>query len=492
MAIASLKESNRFDEGSIVYHSLRKVFILKETKLEEDEINRILSEYDDILGKQLVNLDTRYNKEECFIHRLARESHVQLLQHFVNIGCDVNVQSKDGNTASHFIVEIGDSDSTREMLEILYDNGADFSIQNQSGFSSVDLAGYRLSKFMQQLMSSKTNDNGNDDNNNNNEEKHSFNQDEILSTFNILDRTKNGLLSLAELRDTLNKLNFNISDDLLDYMFNLVDNSGDGQVSLDEFEQFVKQIINSSSNNKNKNKNTNDNDNSNKKHKISSISIDFIFESRKNNKNDKNYTLIDVDNIGKVLQRCEITNNFTKLNRLFKTYFCVESNNIHSYSNWERFYNAFKSKNVNKSHHELENDENKERKHKKRLKKIFYSFSEEHGKLVNGRLLFICLAGVAAQFSSEFMDKSQLTGLRGQFIFELLDVDQNGTIGLFELEWLLRAACIFEKNEDEVKRKALLLCTAAGAKGSNGKVTQQAFIEILERFPNIIFPKMML
>merc|ERR1712130_813015 len=94
------------------------------------------------------------------------------------------------------------------------------------------------------------------------------------------------------------------------------------------------------------------------------------------------HNLTDAVSIAKILKKCDL--NFTKLERLYQLYF-INSNSklIHTYTKFEEFIKAFKSA---------------ENRYKKKLKRLFYSFSEEHTKFVNGRLLFICLASILGQY----------------------------------------------------------------------------------------------
>ena len=66
-----------------------------------------------------------------------------------------------------------------------------------------------------------------------------FTNDEIKSSFQILDLDKNGYLGAAEIRHVLICMGELVTDDEIDMMINMLDTNGDGQVSLDEFSSMV-------------------------------------------------------------------------------------------------------------------------------------------------------------------------------------------------------------------------------------------------------------
>ena len=147
------------------------------------------------------------------------------------------------------------------------------------------------------------------------------------------------------------------------------------------------------------------------------------------------HNLIDGVSIANILKKCDL--NFTKLDRIYQLYFVTNDN--YTFTEFEQFIKAFK---------------NAENKYKKKLKRLFYTFSEENTKLVNGRLLFICLAGILAQYKTHFNTLDELSKIRADFVFKLLDTDNVGTIDIFQISWLLRAASIFTKNEQEILRQS--------------------------------------
>eukprot|EP00484_Ammonia_sp_Unknown_P025299 CAMPEP_0197048466 /NCGR_PEP_ID=MMETSP1384-20130603/23817_1 /TAXON_ID=29189 /ORGANISM="Ammonia sp." /LENGTH=499 /DNA_ID=CAMNT_0042480609 /DNA_START=6 /DNA_END=1505 /DNA_ORIENTATION=- len=486
------------DRANIAYHALTKAFVLYED-IPESLIQDLLVLYDGVLSNFEVNLDKAYDGDMCFIHRLAQLAHFELIENFIDLGIDINAKSKsDGSTAAHYIVKHGDSESTRKLLQFLLENGADFNIANDAGFSALDLCGYKLSRFVQQLQAEHPVQ----------VPCYDFSKDDIQQTFGIFDRTKTGYLSIAEIKHTIYhlKLGFNVSDSLMDYMFSLCDTSGDGQISLHEFEKMVQKTINGVRRPLfddaklaqffRKKIQTQEEDRN--------IPLDFVFIPRnirneialqKANKHnqasdDKEseqesetvnawiniepaHGLIDGESIANILKQCDL--NFTKLERIYQLYFTNNGRLHHTYTKFEEFMKAFKSA---------------ENKYKKKLKRLFYTFSEEHTKLVNGRLLFICLAGVLAQYTTHFdATLEDLARVRADFVFRLLDVHNEQTIGLFEIAWLLRAGAIFSKTEDEILKKSQLLLTAAGAKRLGERVQKDSFNEVVLRFPSIIFTK---
>jgi len=327
----------------------------------------------------------------------------------------------------------------------------------------------------------------------------------MKKTFELFDRTQTGYVSISEIRDTISLLNlgFNVSDNLLDYMFRLCDVTGDGQISLHEFQSMVKHQINGVQ------RPIYDDAKlaqlfrkkiENQVH-IRNIPLDFIFiprnvqndiasqaENRERKVDDDEdgaaervrfvniepaHKLIDAEAIAKIIKKCDL--NFTKLERLYQLYFTSSSNAMdHTYTKFEEFMKAFKSA---------------ESKYKKKLKRLFYTFSEEHTKFVNGRLLFMCLAGILAQYATHFATLEELAKIRADFVFKLLDVNGEETLDIFQIAWLLRATSIFTKTEDEIVKKAQLLLTASGAKGYGERVQKKSFNEVVLRFPSIIFMK---
>ena len=225
------------DRVSLAYHALKKAFVINK-ELTQDSIKDILILYDDVLSSNKVNLDKPYDGDQCFIHKLAKLQNIKLIEIFINLGIDLNSKTiKEGNTPSHIITQNGDSELTRNILKLLINYNADLSIQNENGFSALDLCGYKLSRFVQELQK---------ENPTKTQDIYDFNKDDIKKTFNLFDRTKTGYISISEIKDTIYhlKLGFNVSDNLLDYMFRLCDVSGDGQISLHEFQSMVKKQIN--------------------------------------------------------------------------------------------------------------------------------------------------------------------------------------------------------------------------------------------------------
>eukprot|EP01084_Bolivina_argentea_P296175 510048_1 len=477
------EEQLMLDRVSLCYHELKKLFVMND-EIHEDAIQKLLESYDDILRTNEVNLDKQYNGEQCFIHKLAKQQHTRLIENFIDLGIDINSTSKDGSTAAHFIVQNGDSEITRNILSLLIQHKADLTIENENGFSAMDLCGYKLSRFVQQLQKENPQQ----------VSLYDFNKQDIKNTFDIFDRTKTGYISIAEIKDTIYHLDlgFNVSDNLLDYMFRICDISGDGQISSHEFSTMVKKNINGIQRpihqsaklaqlfRKKIESQTH----------IKNIPLDFIFIPRNIQNNNVNemketqkystwinveptHNLIDAQSVVKIIKKCDL--NFTKLERLYQLYFNKHSGDInHTYTTFEDFMKAFKSA---------------ENKYKKKLKRLFYSFSEEHIKYINGRLLFICLAGILAQFKTHFMTLDELSKTRADFVFKLLDVNNEGTIDMFQIAWLLRAANLFTKSEQEILRKSQLLLTASGAKGYGERVKKESFNEVVLRFPSIVFIK---
>lgn len=484
------------DRVTLAYHSLKKVFVIN-AEMDEKTIQDLLKLYDDIFSTNQVNLDKPFDGDQCFIHKLAKLQQHRLLENFIDLGVDLNAASSDGSTAAHYIVQIGDSEETRNILSLLIKHDADLSIQNDNGFSPLDLCGYKLTRFVKKLQEE-------------NPKKiafYDFSKKDMKETFTLFDRTQTGYVSISEIRDTIFQLNlgFNVSDNLLDYMFRLCDVTGDGQISLHEFQSMVKHQINGVQ------RPIYDDAKlaqlfrkkiENQVH-IRNIPLDFIFiprnvrndiasqaenrESKVDDADDEDggtamvkwtniepaHKLIDAEAMAKIIKKCDL--NFAKLDRLYQLYFTSSSNAMHhTYTKFEEFMKAFKSA---------------ESKYKKKLKRLFYTFSEEHVKYVNGRLLFICLAGILAQYATHVATLEDLARKRAEFVFKLLDVNNEETLGIFQIAWLLRASSIFTKTEDEILKKAQLLLTASGAKGYGERVQKKSFNEVVLRFPSIIFMK---
>ena len=453
-----------------------------------------------------MNLDKPYDGDQSFLHKLAKQQHTRLMENFIDLGVDVNAATNsDGSTAAHYIVQTGDSQTTRDIITLLIKHDADLTIKNDNEFSPLDLCGYRMSKFVQKLQ----------DENPKKVSLYEFSKQDVKSTFNLLDRTQTGYVSIAEIRDTLFHLDlgFNVSDNLLDYMFRLCDVTGDGQISMHEFLSMVKHHINGVA------RPIHDDaklaqlfrKKIEKQMHIRNVPLDFIFiprnienniaahksggnpESKVDN-DDKSmldmehwvniepaHNLVDAASIAKILKKCGL--NFTKLERLYQLYFTSTSAQIHhTYTKFEDFMKAFK---------------NAESRYKKKLKRLFYTFrfvkcicslrlncgymsflcfshSEEHTKCCNGRLLFICLAGILGQYATHFATLEELAKIRAEFVFKLLDVNNEESIDIFQIAWLLRASSLFRKTEDEVLRKAQLLLTASGAKGYGEQVQKES------------------
>lgn len=492
VGVETAHEQLVLDRVTLAYHVLKKAFVIND-EITKESIQDILILYDDVFSTHQVNLDKPYNGDQCFIHKLAKQQNIKLIENFIDLGININAKTNnDGNTASHYIVQNGDSDLTRNILTLLIKHNADLSLQNENGFSPLDLCGYKLSRFVQQLQKEHPTEIS----------FYDFSKDDMKKTFNTFDRTKTGYISISEIKDTIYhlKLGFNVSDNLLDYMFRLCDTSGDGQISLHEFQSMVKRNINGVQKPVLKDEKLTQlfKKKIQTQIHIKNIPLDFIFIPRniqnhiaslKNDdeikkdesKDDESGTnwiniepahnLIDAASISKILKKCDL--NFTKLERIYQLYF-TNNNTKHTYTEFEEFMKAFK---------------NAENKYKKKLKRLFYSFSEEHTKYVNGRLLFICLAGILGQYATHFASLDELAKVRAEFVFKLLDVNNEQTIDIFQIAWLLRAASIFTKTEDEIIRKSQLLLTASGAKGYGERVKKDNFNEVVLRFPSIIFIK---
>jgi len=489
-----MAENLVLDRITLAYHSLKKVFVIN-AEMDEKTVQDLLKLYDDIFSTNQVNLDKPYDGDQCFIHKLAQQQHHRLLENFIDLGVDLNAASSDGSTAAHYVVQIGESEATRNILSLLIKHGADLNIQNDNGFSPLDLCGYKLTRFVKKLQ----------EQNPKKVEFYDFSKKEQKDAFTMFDRTQTGYVSIAEIRDTISqlKLGFNVSDNLLDYMFRLCDVTGDGQISMHEFQSMVKHNINGEQRPCDDAKLAQLFRKKIENQHIRNIPLDFIFIPRNirndialqaNNTESKvddgdedrdtaervrwvniepAHKMIDAEAIAKIIKKCDL--NFTKLERLFQLYFTSSNNKMdHSYTKFEEFMKAFKSA---------------ESKYKKKLKRLFYTFSEEHTKFANGRLLFMCLAGILAQYATHFATLEELAKIRADFVFKMLDVNNEETLDIFQIAWLLRATSIFTKTEDEIVKKAQLLLTASGAKGYGERVHKKSFNEVVLRFPSIIFMK---
>merc|ERR1711964_347854 len=111
----------------------------------------------------------------------------------------------------------------------------------------------------------------------------------------------------------------------------------------------------------------------------------------------------------------------------------------------------------------------------KSYKKVFDAFCEEGEKKTNARLMALAIAGVLGQMNTKFSSTEQLTRQRSEFVFLMLDVNKTGYLTFTDLQWLLRAASLFQKPMEEVNKKAQLLLTAAGARGNSDRIKAKAF-----------------
>ena len=67
-------------------------------------------------------------------------------------------------------------------------------------------------------------------------------EDELLHEFKVLDLDEDGFISIGNLREALDNLEMDISDEGIEMMIALVDINGDGQIDYEEFVKLLSMI----------------------------------------------------------------------------------------------------------------------------------------------------------------------------------------------------------------------------------------------------------
>merc|ERR1719419_1932517 len=286
-----------------------------------------------------------------------------------------------------------------------------------------------------------------------------FTEEECKEVFHELDVNRDGLISMNELSFVMRqpelfeaergvdmKVDY-VDDKVMDSMFRMADKTGEGQIDFDEFKSMVFTDINGYVP-----KMIDDDDEKEDDHDMPDLPADYIYIPKQKK------TRAKINDVALLCKGAKLT--LTK----FKS-----KNALH-------LYNA---------------QDKKQKKLNKARRRVFDAFCEDGWTLCNGRLLAMCVAGVLGQISDGIGNKDLMEKRRAEYLFDLLDIKKKATVSEEELKWMFKACSLFLKGGKDVDRRSQLLITAAGAKGTHGRIDKECFVKVLKRFPNVIFPRVL-
>jgi len=453
------KPEAEHNAGVDAFRRLRKLCLLGEQKFNEKAMVKLLKQYAPLVKEGVLNIDMPYDLKtlRCLIHVAALHGCTKLLHNLIDLGADVNKQDGDGNTAFFHVVAKMDSEDTRASLKYLIENGADMNIANHKDQKPFDIASYRLEEYLHELekeMNPKVAPN------------YDFDVENVKRVFKLIDIDGDGFFNVQKLRRIVAMPEINQghdwSEDLVHSMFRMVDENGEGNVSQGELSKFFLDVVNKTPTlpvlptNK-------------ELEEIHSKHIDLVWVPQK-----RNSKMASLNDVGKLVKKEKLT--YVLLEKHYTMSFLNESG--HTYTTFLNFAKAFNPGTD------------------KRLQKIYYrvfnAFCEENAKLCNGRFLTICLAAVIPEVlaGQDFADPAVLNKQRAEFIFKLLDINEDGWLSIKILRLCLQVIAIFTRKMEEIEKEVELLIVASGARKFKERFPKEAFLDVCQRFPEVLFPKL--
>jgi Ca2+-binding EF-hand superfamily protein len=262
-----------------------------------------------------------------------------------------------------------------------------------------------------------------------------------VDAFRSFDLDGNGFVGAAELRHVYAALGEEVSDEEIDEMIAMVDNDGDGQISVDEFSKMIFQYAGQAVGL----------DDSSAGEMDSEISSTVHSAASRASLNDS--------------EACAVVNEAVAGLRLAKM----------DLASFERKFQAADAD----GSEELDFTEFcdlLDTRPSPLAERLFVLFDSDGSGLVDRREFLVAIAG--------FVDCSLDDRIR--FTFKVFDADQSGKISKGELVKILKANYL-SSSESKVMKKADAIIRQADLDGDDC-MNYNEFVAICKRFPNLLFP----
>eukprot|EP00474_Spongospora_subterranea_P005064 CRZ05522.1 hypothetical protein [Spongospora subterranea] len=263
---------------------------------------------------------------------------------------------------------------------------------------------------------------------------------EIRQAFLTLDVDGNGFVSSTELRVVLDACGKIVTDEEIDQMMKVVDTDGDGQLSFQEFIVMVKRDIMGLT------------------IQQSDIQVEVA------NKTEEAPKLSSIDKMkNRIKKQGEVFEFVSSLaldiSQLEDIYFQKIQRLPKRTIQYSQFCNIFRCPESRSS------------------ERVFTVYENDKDDEVDARILVMALSAV--------LPINQLK--KAKFSFRLFDPDQTGCIHRDAVIDILKANHL-ANSADEVEKKADLIVSAAASADNPDNITFDSFVEVIKRFPNIVFP----